>query len=281
MEEEGVQEIFVNEFGVVWLWRGGVWIKVDVFELMFEYLKMVGCNLFLFLKKFFNWYNILFLGYMLIMGEWIEMMYLLICFENMYYLNICCYMVMVFVYEQFVEWEYYKDICYEFVFFVFDDQCEWLKVVLINEECELWELVQVCDWFLFMCKVVEYKQNIVVFGVIGSGKIFYIWFLVEFVLYLEWFIIVEDMLEMLLLNYFNNNCFFYKKLEDGEGVIVKDVLYFVMCKILDCVFMVELWGDEVMFYLFGVFVFGYLGGMMMMYVNLFKDVFFCFVMFIK
>ncbi|MCM3583790.1 P-type DNA transfer ATPase VirB11 [Ralstonia holmesii] len=281
MKEKGVQEITVNEPGAVWLWKGGAWIRVEVPELTFDYLKTVGRNLSSFSKKPFNRHNTSLSGHMPITGERIEMTHPPTCPENTHYLNIRLHTATAFAHEQFVEWEYYKDTRHEFAFSVSDDQRERLKAALTNEERELWELAQARDWPTFMRKAVEYKQNIVVSGATGSGKTSYIRSLVEFVPHSERLITVEDTPEMPLPNHPNNNRLLYKKTEDGEGATAKDVLHSAMRKTPDRVFMAELRGDEAMFYLSGVLASGHPGGMTTTHANSPKDAFFRLAMLIK
>lgn len=281
MSQEGVQEIAVNEPGVVWLWKGGSWVRVEVPELTFEYLQTVGRNLSTFTKKPFNRHHTSLSGHMPITGERIEMTHPPTCPEKTHYLNIRRHTATAFAHEQFVDWGYYKDTRHELSLAVSDEQRERLKDALTSEERELWELAQARDWPSFMRKAVEYKQNIVVSGATGSGKTSYIRSLVEFVPHSERLITVEDTPEMPLPNHPNNNRLLYKKSEEGEGATAKDVLHSAMRKTPDRVFMAELRGDEAMFYLSGVLASGHPGGMTTTHANSPKDAFFRLAMLIK
>ncbi len=274
LEQEGVEEIAVNELGKVSLWKSGVWETVEVPDLNETFLERIGANLSGYTEKPFNRQNTSLSTY-LPTGERVEMTHPPTAPEGMMYLNIRKHSASAFPHAALIAQGYYKNVQHEFSLTLTEEDRARYQPYLTEEEAKLWQLAKDGEWAEFMQKAVEFYLNIVVSGATGSGKTSYCRSLIELISVDDRIITVEDTPEMPLPNHPNKNRLLFKKNpEDPQGATAKDVLHSVMRKTPKRVLLAELRGDEAMFYLSGVLSSGHPGGITTTHANSPRDAFF-------
>lgn len=270
LADHDVQEIAVNRPHEVWLWKRGVWVRENVAELDYSALDAIGANLANYVSKKFDRENTSLSGH-LPTGERIEMTHPPTSPEDTIYLNIRKHAVAGLSHASLVADNYYVQTKHDFSLSMTPERREFYAAHISPDERELWELASSTQWEAFAQRAVALYQNIVVSGATGSGKTSYLRSLIELINPADRLITVEDTPEMPLNNHPNNNALYYRKLAEGEGASVEDVVHSCMRKTPTRVILAELRGPEAMFFLSGVCSSGHPGGLTTVHANTPRD----------
>ena len=268
--DPAVNEIAVNQPGVVQLWRRGIWEQVSAPAINYEYLLALGSYLANISQKPFDEGDPILSAY-LPGGERIEMTMPPTAARGMIYLNLRKHTSRSFELAQFVEQGYFGHTRHAYSATVCDEDRARLLGQLEPDQVELWNLARTGDWPSFLDKAVRSHQNIIVSGATGSGKTSFIRALIEIIPRWERLITVEDTPEMPLHNHPNSQALFYRR--DGHGgerivgATAKQVLQAVMRKTPDRVLLAELRGDETFYYVQNVLNSGHPGGITTVHAN--------------
>lgn len=249
-----VMEICINCFGELYLeiWVGWQW--VEVLSLMFEWVWQ-------FCMVVVNESNIgqciidvdLVVLFMFFIGQCVQFVILFVCDVGKVLIIICLLFKYIKLFMQ-----YYED--------GFFNQILEIDGSISEQDCELLELCYLCEYVEFFWCVVMYCKNIVVFGVIGSGKIIFMKVLVNYILDNECLVIIEDVCELFLIQFNVVYLLYFKGGQSISNVMVKSCMEVCLCMKFECIIFVELCGDEVFYFICNC-VFGYLGLIISCYVG--------------
>lgn len=270
MVDPEVNEIAVNQPGVVQLWRRGIWEQAAAPAISYDYLLALGSYLANISQKPFDEGDPILSAY-LPGGERIEMTMPPTAARGMIYLNLRKHTSQAFELGQFVEQQYFartRHVCSPAL--SQEDRARLLEQ-LEPGQIELWQLARAGDWPAFLAKAVGAHQNMIVSGATGSGKTSFIRALIELIPNWERLITVEDTPEMPLRNHPNSQALFYRRdAHAGERVVgatAKQVLQAVMRKTPNRVLLAELRGDETFYYVQNVLNSGHPGGITTVHAN--------------
>ena len=270
MDDPGINEIAVNAPGVLQLWRGGEWERVEAPAISAEYLRTLGSFLANLSHKPFDEAHPI-LSAHLPGGERVEMTMPPTAAQGMVYLNLRKHTSQPFALDQFARQGYFARTRHVQGTGLDEAQRTRLGELLEPPQLARWRLASAGDWQDFLAHAVRGRENILVSGATGSGKTSFVRALVELVPHWERLITVEDTPEMPLPNHPNSQALFYRR--DGQvgervvGATAKEVLQAVMRKTPHRVLLAELRGDETFYYVQNVLNSGHPGGITTVHAN--------------
>lgn len=269
LQDPDVNEVAVNEPGVVQLWKRGVWQQIEASAISFDYLRALGSFLANISQKPFDEGDPILSAY-LPGGERIEMTMPPTAARGMIYLNLRKHTSQSFELGQFVDQNYFTGTRHVYSSMNEDVRLR-LEEQLVPEQVMLWNLARAGKWPEFLSRAVGHHQNLIVSGATGSGKTSFIRALIELIPRWERLITVEDTPEMPLRNHANSQALFYRRdTHSGDRVVgatAKQVLQAVMRKTPNRVLLAELRGDETFYYVQNVLNSGHPGGITTVHAN--------------
>lgn len=278
-----VQEIAINNPGLVYTWQTGEWVPHPAPEINFAFLDALTKNMGEYKGNGFNDSNPI-LDMDLYSGERFHAKRPPVTPAGEIYCNIRKHVVDAYAFEYYVAEGYFSDTKHRFSSLLTDSDRERLAVHLEEEELALWELAKNKQWEKFYPAAVLAYQNIITSGATGSGKTTFSRSLMELTDPKERYVTLQDARETPMPNHPNRQDLLFRKGEDSEigadgkthkrsGISAKQGLESAMRSTPTRIHMSELRGDEAMYYLSGVLSSGHPGGITTAHSNSPKDCF--------
>jgi type IV secretion system protein VirB11 len=278
-----VQEVAVNQPGLIYTWQTGEWVPHTAPHIDFAYLENLTKNMAELKGSPFNETSPV-LDVDLHTGERFHAKRPPVTPAGEIYCNVRKHVVDAYPFQYYVDQGYFSKTKHRYSAHLTDADRERLEQHLEEEEIALWQLAKAGKWAEFYPAAVLAYQNMITSGATGSGKTTFSRSLMELTDPKERYVTLQDARETPMPNHPNRQDLLFRKGDDTEtdsngktvkkpGFSAKQGLESAMRSTPTRIHMSELRGDEAMYYLSGVLSSGHPGGITTAHSNSPKDCF--------